>query len=117
MWLRRQRRYRQAQTALTVAADAFDLLGAQPWAARTAAELRAAGSTPHRGYTAEVTLSSQERRIAELAADGLSNKEIAEQLYLSPRTVGAHLYRVFPKLGVTRRSGLRPALDALDAVK
>lgn len=117
MWLRRQRRYRQAQAALTVAADAFDLLGAQPWAARTAAELRAAGSTPHRGYTAEVTLSSQERRIAEMAADGLSNKEIAEQLYLSPRTVGAHLYRVFPKLGVTRRSGLRPALDALDAVK
>lgn len=117
MWLRRQRRYRHAQTALTAAVDAFALLGAKPWADRAAAELRAAGSTPHRGYTAEVTLSSQERRIAELAADGLSNKEIAEQLYLSPRTVGAHLYRVFPKLGVTRRSGLRPALDALDAVK
>jgi DNA-binding CsgD family transcriptional regulator len=49
-----------------------------------------------------------------MAADGLSNKEIAEQLYLSPRTVGAHLYRVFPKLGITRRSGLRQALDALD---
>ncbi|MBU8819484.1 LuxR family transcriptional regulator [Mycolicibacterium goodii] len=114
MWLRRQRRYRQAQTALAAAADAFETLGAQPWAARTAAELRAAGSTPHRGYTTEVTLSGQERRIAEMAADGLSNKEIAEQLYLSPRTVGAHLYRVFPKLGITRRSGLRQALDALD---
>lgn len=114
MWLRRQRRYRQAQTALTAAADAFETLGAEPWAARTAAELRAAGSTPHRGYTTEVTLSGQERRIAEMAAEGLSNKEIAEQLYLSPRTVGAHLYRVFPKLGITRRSGLRQALDALD---
>ncbi len=114
MWLRRQRRYRQAQTALTAAVDAFEALGAKPWAARAAAELRAAGSTPHRGYTTEVTLSGQERRIAEMAADGLSNKEIAEQLYLSPRTVGAHLYRVFPKLGITRRSGLRQALDALD---
>jgi DNA-binding CsgD family transcriptional regulator len=114
MWLRRQRRYRQAQSALAAAAEAFETLGAQPWAARAAAELRAAGSTPHRGYTTEVTLSGQERRIAEMAADGLSNKEIAEQLYLSPRTVGAHLYRVFPKLGITRRSGLRQALDALD---
>ncbi|WKG03926.1 LuxR family transcriptional regulator [Mycolicibacterium sp. HK-90] len=114
MWLRRQRRYRRAQTELAAATEAFEALGAQPWAARTAAELRAAGSTPHRGYTTEVTLSGQERRIAEMAADGLSNKEIAEQLYLSPRTVGAHLYRVFPKLGITRRSGLRQALEALD---
>lgn len=114
MWLRRQRRYRQSQTVLAAAAEAFEMLGAPPWAARAAAELRAAGSTPHRGYTTEVALSGQERRIAELAANGLSNKEIAEQLYLSPRTVGAHLYRVFPKLGITRRSGLRQALDALD---
>ncbi len=60
-------------------------------------------------------LDTAERRIAELAAKGLSNKEIAARLYLSPRTVSAHLYRAFPKLGVTSRAGLHAALGALDA--
>ena len=56
-------------------------------------------------------LSPQELQIAQLAADGLSNREIGEQLYLSHRTVEAHLYRVFPKLGVTGRAQLRDALE------
>ena len=60
-----------------------------------------------------VMLSAQERRIAELAAAGHSNRQIAAQLYLSPRTVGAHLYRIFPKLGVTSRAGLGRALASL----
>lgn len=111
MWLRRQRRYRDAAPILEAARSSFDQLGATPWAERAAAELRAAGSTVARPRGEE--LSAQERRIAELAAAGLSNKEIADRLFLSPRTVGAHLYRIFPKLGIARRSGLRQALDEL----
>ncbi len=66
-----------------------------------------------RGQALTVALSAQERTIAELAAAGQSNKEIAARLLLSPRTVGAHLYRIFPKLGITSRAALRQALDGL----
>ncbi|MFF3115196.1 response regulator transcription factor [Kitasatospora sp. NPDC057904] len=52
--------------------------------------------------------------MADLAAGGLTNKEIGEQMRLSPRTVGAHLYRAFPKLGITTRAALRDALTRLD---
>ena len=55
-------------------------------------------------------LTPQELQIAQLAAEGLSNREIGERLYLSHRTVGSHLYRLFPKLGVTTRAQLRDAL-------
>jgi DNA-binding CsgD family transcriptional regulator len=55
-------------------------------------------------------LSAQEARIAELAADGLSNREIGQRLFLSHRTVGSHLYRIFPKLGITSRGQLSGAL-------
>jgi DNA-binding NarL/FixJ family response regulator len=57
-------------------------------------------------------LTAQELEVAHLAAGGLTNRQIAERLYLSHRTVGAHLYRVFPKLGVSSRAGLRDALSA-----
>jgi DNA-binding CsgD family transcriptional regulator len=110
VWLRRQRHHTDAREALQLAADAFDALGARPWAERARNELRAAGATVKRGRPDTVALSAQERRIAELAAAGHSNKQIAAQLYLSPRTVGAHLYRIFPKLGVTSRAGLGQAL-------
>jgi DNA-binding NarL/FixJ family response regulator len=56
-------------------------------------------------------LTPQELQIAQLAAEGLSNREIGERLYLSHRTVGSHLYRLFPKLGVTSRARLRDALS------
>jgi DNA-binding CsgD family transcriptional regulator len=62
-------------------------------------------------------LTPQEREIADLAASGLSNKQIAARLFLSHRTVGAHLYRIYPKLGISSRAALRDALDALDAVR
>jgi len=59
-------------------------------------------------------LSPQELQIAQMAASGLSNREIGDRLFLSHRTVGAHLYRVFPKLGIASRSELSAALESLD---
>jgi DNA-binding NarL/FixJ family response regulator len=81
-----------------------------------ALELRASGETseaPDAGPG--MPLSPQELQIARLAAEGLSNREIGQQLYLSHRTVGSHLYRMFPKLGITSRGQLRPLLGAGEA--
>jgi DNA-binding CsgD family transcriptional regulator len=104
--LRRARATAPARAQLAAALATFERLGARPWAARAGAELEAAGVriAPADGLT------PQERQVAELAASGLSNREIAERLFLSPRTVGAHLYRAFPKLHVTSRAALRDAL-------
>ncbi|MDX6260070.1 MAG: hypothetical protein QOH84_1758 [Kribbellaceae bacterium] len=101
---------RAARDLLTRAAEAFERLGATTWAERAMAELRASGVAATSVATSLGALTWQERRIAELAAGGLSNKEIGERLHLSPRTVSSHLYRVFPKLGITARAGLRDAL-------
>ncbi|WP_346428783.1 helix-turn-helix transcriptional regulator [Streptomyces sp. Z26] len=60
-------------------------------------------------------LSPQQREIVALAARGLTNREIGEKLYLSPRTIGSHLYRSFPKLGVTARAQLRDLVDGRPA--
>jgi DNA-binding CsgD family transcriptional regulator len=114
--LRRDLQPTKARDQLAGALDTFDLLKATPWAERARSELRAAGvGTPHssRPLARGLELTSQEREIAVLASEGLSNREIAARLYLSPRTVGAHLYRIFPKLGITSRSALRRALDDL----
>nr|WP_153449843.1 LuxR family transcriptional regulator [Streptomyces smaragdinus] len=101
---------RPARQFLTPAAETFERLGAAPWAERARTELRAAG-VPVRASSSQLgTLTWQERRIAELAAGGLTNKEIGERMHLSPRTVGSHLYRVFPKLDITSRAALRDAL-------
>ncbi|MFJ4670472.1 AAA family ATPase [Kitasatospora purpeofusca] len=102
-----------ARLPLTQAAKAFDRLGAPAWAARAHAELRAAGVAPQTPSPAPLPLTWQERRVAELAAGGLTNKEIGEQMRLSPRTVSAHLYRAFPKLGITTRAALRDALTRI----
>ncbi|QNP75472.1 helix-turn-helix transcriptional regulator [Streptomyces roseirectus] len=84
--------------------------------ARTAAEQRASGERPGGGVSGAVVarglLSVQELRIAGLASRGLSNGEIGERLALSPRAVEAHLYRVFPRLGVTARAQLADALGS-----
>ena len=106
MWLRRTRRYTEARAVLESAAEGFDRLGARPWAERARAELRASGATVKQSRGDKIELSPQERRVAGLAAGGKTNKEIATQLSLSPRTVGAHLSRAFRKLGITRRSAL-----------
>jgi DNA-binding CsgD family transcriptional regulator len=108
--LRRTHATAAARTQLTAAHDAFEQLGAGPWTARAAAELRAAGSSRDAAAT---VLTWQEYEIAELAAAGLTNKQIGEQLFLSHRTISTHLYRIFPKLGITSRSALRDALTSV----
>ena len=115
MWLRRMRRHTDARAALGVAADSFDRLGARPWTERARAELRAAGASAKQSLGEPATLSAQERRIAELAADGQTSKEIAAQLSISARTVDGHLYRAFRKLNVTTRAGLGKALLHYDS--
>jgi DNA-binding CsgD family transcriptional regulator len=115
-WLRRRRDYTASRIHLGVALEMFEHhLKAPLWAQRARHELRAAGVTvrvPDGGDA--VPMSAQERRIAELAAGGLSNKEIGRRLNISPRTTGSHLYKVFPKLGITSRAALRDALAELD---
>jgi DNA-binding CsgD family transcriptional regulator/tetratricopeptide (TPR) repeat protein len=114
-WLRRQRRITESRPYLREAHDTFVSLGLQPWADRARAELRASGErTPEPSTTARQALSPQELQIAQLAAAGLSNRQIADRLFLSHRTVGAHLYRVYPKLGIVSRSELAQALVAID---
>ena len=115
MWLRRMRRYTEARATLGQAAEGFERLGARPWAQRARGELRAAGASVKQSLGESATLSAQERRIAELAAAGQTTKEIAAQLSLSPRTVDGHLYRLFPKLGITSRAGLGKALRRYDS--
>jgi DNA-binding CsgD family transcriptional regulator len=106
-WLRRQRRAAQARSPLRSAQITFDLIGARSWAAQARSELRAAGERVQaQEPTAQDVLSAQELQIARLAAEGLSNREIGERLYLSPRTIGSHLYRIFPKLEITSRAQL-----------
>ncbi|MEU2437460.1 LuxR family transcriptional regulator [Streptomyces rubradiris] len=102
-----------ARLPLTLATETFERLGAPAWAERSRAELRAAGATPLASSAHLATLTWQERRIAGLAAGGLTNKEIGARMHLSPRTVSSHLYRVFPKLGITSRAALRDALGKL----
>jgi DNA-binding CsgD family transcriptional regulator len=110
-WLRRQRRMAESRPPLRAAVEVFDALGALPWAERARQELRASGEVRRsRTVDARDQLSPQELQIAQLAADGLSNREIGERLYLSHRTVGSHLYRLFPKLGITSRAELHTAL-------
>jgi DNA-binding CsgD family transcriptional regulator len=110
---RRQGLNRDARVQLAAARDRFEALGARSWEARAAAELRATGMTRTGRGKAGEALTPQELEVARLAATGLSNPQIASRLFLSPRTVSSHLYRVFPKLGITSRAGLRDALEAL----
>jgi ATP/maltotriose-dependent transcriptional regulator MalT len=112
--LRRIRAITDARVHLFAAIETFERLGARPWADRAHNELRATGQTkPRLNPYATAPLTPQERRIALLAASGLTNKQIAERLFLSPRTVGSHLHRLFPKLGIATRAALRDALAAV----
>jgi DNA-binding CsgD family transcriptional regulator len=110
-WLRRQRRSADSRGPLRGAIELFDALGATRWSSRARHELRATGETiGHRTPDARDRLTAQELQIAQLAAEGLSNREIGERLFLSHRTIGSHLYRIFPKLEITSRTQLRDAL-------
>ncbi|MFJ1791203.1 helix-turn-helix transcriptional regulator [Kitasatospora griseola] len=113
-WLRRRHRP-GARDALRAAHHDFGRLRALPWVQWCEEELRAAGdpaAPPAGGPPGDPTeLTWQELRIARLASTGLTNKEIGRRLQLSPRTVGAHLYKIFPKLGITSRAALAHALD------
>jgi DNA-binding CsgD family transcriptional regulator len=108
--LRRSGAISASRGQLAVARDTFETLGARPWAIRAAGELRASGATGRSNELDPSSLTSQEIEIATLAASGLTNKEIGQRLFLSHRTVGAHLYRIFPKLGIKSRAALADAL-------
>ncbi|WP_345672405.1 AAA family ATPase [Streptomyces similanensis] len=102
-----------ARRPLARAAEEFERLGATAWAERARLALRAAGAPSGAPAHPSAPLTWQELRIADLAAGGLTNKEIGRRMGLSPRTVSAHLYRVFPKLGITSRAALRDALNRM----
>ncbi|GGM04194.1 AAA family ATPase [Dactylosporangium sucinum] len=110
-WLRRQRRAADSRGRLRAAGETFDALGTIPWSDRARQELRASGETIRRRIpAAREQLTPQELQIAQMAADGLTNREIGERLYLSHRTISSHLHRIFPKLGISSRAALRTAL-------
>jgi len=105
-WLRRQGERRSARTELDAALEVFEKYGAAPWAERARAELRATGAVLRSQPQAGLELTAAELRVALLAADGLTDREICGQLYLSPKTVEFHLGRVYRKLGVRGRTEL-----------
>ncbi|MEU3459003.1 AAA family ATPase [Streptomyces sp. NPDC006733] len=107
-WLRRARRKSEASGHLRAALDVFERLGSRPWAERAGGELGATGTVAPQSREPGVLagLTPQELQIARLAGQGLSNKDIAAGLFLSPRTVGYHLYKAYPKLGIASRGEL-----------
>jgi len=114
-WLRHGRRRRESRSYLRAAGETFEALGARPWADRAWQELRASGETVRRAEDRSARLSPQELQVATMAAQGLTNREIGAQLFLSPRTVSTHLYHIYPKVGVTTRNELHRVLAARPA--
>jgi DNA-binding CsgD family transcriptional regulator len=105
--LRRERHRADARIQLRAALEAFERLRAAPWAERARAELRASGETARKRDPSTIDqLTPQELQISRLVAQGLSNKEVAAQLFLSPRTIDYHLRNVFAKLGIKSRTQL-----------
>jgi DNA-binding CsgD family transcriptional regulator len=112
-WLRREQRRAGAREQLRRAHEVFSDAGAEAFSERARVELQATGETVRRrDVTSPHDLTPQEEHIARLARDGRSNPEIGAELFLSPRTVEWHLRKVFAKLNITSRSGLRDKLPA-----
>ncbi len=112
-WLRRRRRINDAKPVLTHALGTFQRLGARSSAQRAQAELRACGvAVPGAPGEPDALgeLTPQQRQIVRLASGGLTDRQIGDRLFLSPRTVSSHLYRSYPKLGVASRNQLRDVI-------
>ena len=110
--LRRARRRGDARDRLRTALETFEVLGATPWAERARNELRATGETARRDYSpASAELTLQELQVAMKVAEGATNKEVAAALFLSPKTVEAHLGRIYSKLGLRSRTELSRRLS------
>jgi DNA-binding NarL/FixJ family response regulator len=110
--LRRSRQVTLSRHYFRTALTTFEVLGEPAWADRAAAELAATAPTRQRREPGHpCPLTAQELQVAELAAAGLSNKQIGARLHMSHRTVSSHLYRLFPKLGISSRAALRDALS------
>ena len=112
--LRRERQRGAARIALRAAVEGFDSVAATGWADRARAELAATGETVRRDQVATNELTPQERVVARLVAQGLTNKEIAEQLFLSPNTIETHLRHIFQKADVRTRTQLAHVLGAAE---
>ncbi len=113
-WMRRRRRINEAKPLLLAALETFRRLQATGWAQRAEAELRACGvsvNAPIGDPGALAELTPQQREIIVLAGSGLTNREIADRLFLSPRTVASHLYRSYPKLGISGRHQLHDLIN------
>ncbi|WP_305784444.1 helix-turn-helix transcriptional regulator [Symbioplanes lichenis] len=110
-WLRRRHRPAESRPLLAEARDAFATAGLPAWRDRAAAELAAAAPPPRPGTAPGARLTPQQREVVALAAQGLTNPQIAARLGLSARTIGIHLSRAYPVLGVTRRSQLPGVVD------
>jgi DNA-binding CsgD family transcriptional regulator len=115
--LRRQRRRADSRRYLRAASEGFALIGAVPWTTRATEELRATGerSRPRHEPERRDELTPQELQIARYAAAGLTNRAIGARMFLSHRTVGSHLYRIFPKLAINSRADLPAALAHLQS--
>ncbi|MET7697816.1 LuxR family transcriptional regulator [Streptomyces sp. NPDC005485] len=113
IWLRRRRRPLEARTQLASVLEAATRLGAKSLTEQAHGELRASGvASAPASADPLAELTAQQQQIVRLAANGLSNREIGAQLLLSPRTVGSHLYNVYPKLGISSRHQLRDILES-----
>ena len=106
-YLRRERRRIDARVHLRAAFDGFEWLGAAPWAERALRELRATGEKARKRHLSPLAeLTPQELQVARLVGDGATNKDVASQLFVSPKTVEYHLRKVFAKLGISSRMEL-----------
>lgn len=115
--LRRVKRRSEARRKLAEAYDELDRLGSTLWAGRAQAELAATGLRPRRrDLSAPDTLTPQERNVAKLVAEGLSNRELAASLYVSTNTIETHMRHIFQKLGVRSRVELARAMNGSSGV-